>query len=30
MGALSKLRAPVDAFFEGVLVNAEDAGFAPQ
>ncbi len=25
MGALAGLRAPVDAFFEGVMVNAEDA-----
>ena len=25
MKALSGLRTPVDAFFEGVLVNAEDA-----
>ena len=25
MGALAGLRAPVDAFFEKVLVNAEDA-----
>jgi glycyl-tRNA synthetase beta chain len=26
MGALASLRAPVDAFFDKVLVNAEDAG----
>jgi glycyl-tRNA synthetase beta chain len=25
MAALAKLRAPIDAFFEAVIVNADDA-----